>query len=236
MKLDNLQKADFAVLIVGIIIVGSLLRSDSCSGPRTDMEGSIREKDLTILKYMEQRWDFYELRDGIYLPERHDNIVFEDAAKKFGISKDQAFEAFNNVEKVRWGAKQKEVIFLDPGRVTVEVTLLSISLLPGNILEITFKNESDKQVTLPTINLTLDLYKGSRKIGQQIVWMETLGYLDTKTYKSLPISYDFDSVQGTGLMNVGEMNSRGLRSAIQDSNDPGETVIPVFRTTRSRVK
>ncbi|MEE9465965.1 MAG: hypothetical protein V3W14_10375, partial [Candidatus Neomarinimicrobiota bacterium] len=43
MKLDKLQKADFAVLIIGIIIVGSLLRSDSCSGPKTYMEVSADE-------------------------------------------------------------------------------------------------------------------------------------------------------------------------------------------------
>ena len=46
MKLDKLLKSDIAFLIAGIILVGWLLRSGSCSDPKTYME--VSDEDVIV--------------------------------------------------------------------------------------------------------------------------------------------------------------------------------------------
>jgi len=38
-------------------------------------EGLLGKQELEIYKFLHDRWDFYEQRDGTYVPEKHDAIV-----------------------------------------------------------------------------------------------------------------------------------------------------------------
>ncbi len=58
-------------------------------------EGLIDKQELEIYKFLHDRWDFYERRDGIYIPEKHDEIVLNEAVLKFGKDKD-------SIDKINW--------------------------------------------------------------------------------------------------------------------------------------
>jgi len=192
----------------------------------------ISTRNQQIYDYLQSRWDFYEKRNGIYIPEEHDDIVLSETANKFDITKDEVFKIFDKIEKIRLGIKPKEKISLDVENISVNIIIQKINLLPNNILEITIENKTKKPITLPIINLTFDLYQGTTNVGHQIVWIENLGYMEIKTYKSLSIRHNFDTIQATGYMNIDKMKAMKLKSIIQASNDPGETVIPIFRFPR----
>lgn len=53
---------------------------------------TISTDEMAIYRYMESRWDYYEKRDGRYIIELHDPLVLEETARKFGITKQQAFD------------------------------------------------------------------------------------------------------------------------------------------------
>jgi len=197
---------------------------------------NISEKDQQIYDYLQSRWDFYEQRDRAYIPEEHDDLVLSEAAKKFGFTKDEIFKIFDKVEKIRLGIKPKEKIFLDVENIPVDIIIKKIKLLSDNVLQVTVENRTEKSIILPTINLTFDLYQETINVGHRIVWVKNLGYSETKTYTSSSVGYDFDTVQATGYMNIDEMKAVGLKSNIQASNDPGETVIPILRFKKLTIK
>lgn len=202
-------------------------------------KGEISFRDLEIFNYFQSRWDFYESRDGEYIAETHDNIVLSETAKKFGISKDKAHIVFSKVNKIKLGLEPKERVVLDTRNVHVDVSIKDIRLLSRNVLGVTVENRTKKQVILPTINLSCLLYKGDAQVGYSCgitIWAKNLGYSETKTYESAPLSFDFDAVQITGYINIDKMKASGLKSKIQASNDPGETVIPIIRVENRKVK
>ena len=53
-----------------------------------------RASDYTIARYMVERWEMYERRDGVHDPDRHDPLVLQDAAMRFNITQQQALEAW----------------------------------------------------------------------------------------------------------------------------------------------
>lgn len=62
-----------------------------------------RGRDAQIERYMQSRWRYYESRDGIHDPGRHDPLVLRDAARQFGISEDDALRAFRRAPDSFYG-------------------------------------------------------------------------------------------------------------------------------------
>lgn len=58
------------------------------------------QKELEIRNYCRDRWRHYEEVDNGYYPKRHDSMVFSDAAKKYGISDEDAEAIFKKVDRV----------------------------------------------------------------------------------------------------------------------------------------
>jgi hypothetical protein len=199
-------------------------------------QGFISSRDRKIYDFLESRWDFYEKRDGTYIPEKHDDVAFSEAAKTFGISKDEVMKIYYRIAEISAGIKPKEQIELDSENAAVELMIKKIRVLRDNSLEVTVENRTQKRVTLPTMNLTFYLFQGTKKVGSQIVWLEDLGYGETKVYASPNIEERFDAIEAIVYMNIDEINTMGLKSRIQPSNDPGETVIPVLRIKRQKVR
>lgn len=52
-----------------------------------------------IYMYCKKRWEYYEKKDGAYLPSKHDKRVFEDASKEFGLPESQCEACFDMIDK-----------------------------------------------------------------------------------------------------------------------------------------
>ncbi len=70
---------------------------------RAYLKGEISTRELEIYSYCHSRWDYHERRDGGYVPESHDELVFSEAARKFGISKAKVKEAYFKVGNISAG-------------------------------------------------------------------------------------------------------------------------------------
>ena len=196
-------------------------------------EGLLDKQELEIYKFLHDRWDFYEQRDGTYVPEKHDAIVLDEAALKFGKDK-------NAIDKINWkvanieaGVKPKPQIKLSEESVPVEIEIKNARLIKNNIIEVTVENKTAKDIVLPAININCLLFKGSIPVGYSCgitIWIDNLGYKETKSYESAPLSFDFDTLKITGYINIDAMKTKKLKSSIQTANDPGETVIPVLKS------
>lgn len=53
-----------------------------------------------VYQFCQDRWDYYQAKDGGYYPSKHDPKVFEDVSKKFCITTEVAKEIFGKVDKV----------------------------------------------------------------------------------------------------------------------------------------
>jgi len=76
-------------------------QSSSLSDARSD--GTVSDLDMQIYDYLQQRWDYYEVRDGGYYPEIHDDMVLSQASDKFGMSVKTILDIFTKVDKVKKG-------------------------------------------------------------------------------------------------------------------------------------
>jgi len=130
-------------------------------------------------------------------------------------------------------------------QVRIEIKKVSLvrdnvtDTITSNTLEVTVENKTEKQIVLPTINLNCCLYKGDTQVGYSCgitIWAEGLGYKETKTFESAPLDNEFDMVKIIAYMNIDKIKNAGLRSSIQDSNDPGETVIPIYKSEKLRIQ
>lgn len=63
-----------------------------------------------IYMYCKNRWNYYENRDGVYLPSKHDKKVFEDASMKFGLTEIQCEEYFDMIDKPLAEQKVKDAV------------------------------------------------------------------------------------------------------------------------------
>lgn len=212
-----------SVLFVGVTLSG-------CGQP---VEA---DPDREVYYYLQDRWDYYEAKDGAYIPEQHDPKVFKEAATHFDIKEAQAIKIFSKVENEELGLEPAESVVLSSRFAAVDVEVKDVELLSDNRLKVTIENRTQRPIVLPTINLTFDLFKDEQKVGFQIVWIEDLGYMETDSYHSLQISRSFDAVRATGYMNVTKLEARRLRSKIQAASSPGETVIPILETEMLKVR
>jgi len=202
-------------------------------------EGLIDKQELEIYKFLHDRWDFYERRDGVYIPEKHDEIVLNEAALKFGKDKDSIDKINWKVANIEAGVKPKPQVKLSEESVPVVIEIKNARLIKNNIIEVTVENKTAKDIILPTINVNCLLFRGNISVGYSCgitIWADNLGYKETKNYESAPLSFDFDTVKIIGYINIDAMKTKGLKSSIQDANDPGETVIPVFKSGFLRLK
>lgn len=74
-----------------------------------------RKKELEIYNYCEERWDYYEKRDGGYYPSKHDNTVLNEAANKFNITSKEAERAYSKISsekanKMVKGLSKKQIV------------------------------------------------------------------------------------------------------------------------------
>lgn len=53
-----------------------------------------------VYQYCQDRWDFYEVKDGGYYPSKHDHRVFEDAAQEFGMTSEAVMKVFDKIDKL----------------------------------------------------------------------------------------------------------------------------------------
>lgn len=63
-----------------------------------------------IHQFCIDRWDFYEKRDGAYLPSKHDKLVFQDASKAYNIPESECEYWFNEIDKPLADKKVKDAI------------------------------------------------------------------------------------------------------------------------------
>lgn len=193
---------------------------------KRDAEKLKSAKSQKLWSYLQKRWNYYEKRDGNYLPV-HDKIVIGEAAKKFDISTDEVFQIFTEVEYKRLGIKRKKSLPLRDQNIPVSISILDVFKNSNGRLCITVKNNTNWRQTLPTINLTCD--------GNSVIWAEDLGYGQTKTFCSLWSTYQ-DYIKIIAYINIDEMRSKQLRSSVQKANDPGETVIPVLKEKKYKIR
>lgn len=66
----------------------------------------IRQK---IHDYMVKRWDYYESIDGVYNLEKHDKLVSREAARKFGVTPEQAMDVYQLLEFRRMGKEENYI-------------------------------------------------------------------------------------------------------------------------------
>lgn len=191
-------------------------------------KGYVTAKELEVYYYMKNRFETYIARDGKYDIDKHDPLVFQEAEAKFGLSKEPLSDIYWRLDKLHAGQKPRESVTPELSNIPVDIAMDRVERTSKNELEVTVTNRTKKNATLPDINLTFDLYKNGQKVGFQIVWLEELN-AGTKTYKSLPIRDDFDTVEGSAFMNVDEMIKSGLRSAYASSSKRGETVVQLLQ-------
>lgn len=181
-----------------------------------------------VYNYLQKRWDYYEAKDGAYL-DKHDDLVIAEASDKFGITQNQVLQIHQDIEFEKSGLKRQESVYIDQQNVAVDIRVVQVKY-QNNMLEVTLENRTKKAVTLPKINLTCYAISASgAETGYNIIWVENLGYGQTKTYSRVA-TRTFQRVKLIGYMNIDKIRAAGLRSKIQESNDYGETVIPVFKT------
>ncbi len=68
-------------------------------------DGTLNQRDVEMYDYMQARWKFYESRDGFYSQETHDEMVLQDAARRYGISVNEADQRYMKVAMIKSGAK-----------------------------------------------------------------------------------------------------------------------------------
>lgn len=190
-----------------------------------------------VWSFLQDRWDYYEKRDGDYLPS-HDDIVLREAAERFNMTKEEALKQFTAVEYRRLGIKIKPSLPLKDQDTSVELVVERVAIDNG-LLCVTLRNNTKWNGQLPTVNLTCNKYNkwGSTfsSDGYQVIWFEDLGPGEVRTECSIrPQSPDF--VELVAYINIDEMHKSQLKSAVQRANDPGETVIPVLITDKIEIR
>lgn len=65
--------------------------------------GNYSASDEAIWQYCMDRWDYYDELEGSYSGDKYTKQVFEDAAKKFGITASKAESIWNEVDKEKLG-------------------------------------------------------------------------------------------------------------------------------------
>ena len=67
--------------------------------------GKVSARDREIHAYLQNRWDFYERRDGRYIQEQHDPLVVSEGASRFSLTNAEITRIFRKVEQIRWGTE-----------------------------------------------------------------------------------------------------------------------------------
>lgn len=185
---------------------------------------SLRSED--VWHFLQDRWDYYESRDGDYLPE-HDSVVLLEGATAFGLSVEDIFRVFSEIEAKRIGLKPKRSISLSDQNTPVKISIQDVFIRNSGILCVTVRNETKWNGVLPTINLTCNTHK--------VIWVEELGYGDTETNCSMWSIYQ-DYVDIVAYINIDEMRNNNLKSSVQESNDIGWVVIPILKEKRYKIR
>lgn len=190
-----------------------------------------------VWSFLQNRWQFYENRDGDYLPE-HDKIVLKEAASEFNITKEEALRQFSAVEYRRLGIEPKASLPLRDQNIPVNLQVEKVFIRNG-LLCVTLRNKTDWDGQLPTINLTCNKYNrwGSTfsSDGYQVIWFKDLAPGEVRTECSIrPQSPQY--VELVAYINIDNMRKNHLKSPVQKANDPGETVIPVLNTDKIQVR
>lgn len=189
--------------------------------------GYISARDIELYLYMEERFEYYIKIDGEYIISKHDDLVIKEAAEKFNLSEEEVNIIHYNVGNLMVGIKPKDEIKLDDDSIPVVLSIDKVELSEQKELIVTVTNSTNYDGELPMINMTFNLYKGDENVSFQVVWAENFKK-GTSSFKSLPISEEFDSFDCVAYMNIDNMKSLNLKSSIQSANDKGETVIPVY--------
>ena len=133
------------------------------------------------------------------------------------------------IEFKKMGIKRQAPVEISQQNVPVKIQVVKVSF-QSNTLKVTLENQTQKNITLPTINLTCyAVTEGGNEVGYNIIWVNNLGYLQTKTY-SRKVNISYERIKIVGYINIDEIRNVGLKSKIQETNDYGETVIPVLKT------
>jgi len=198
-------------------------------------KGYLSALDIEVYLYMQERFAYHEKIDGKYIISKHEPLVLEETQRHFNMSEGEVDRRYSSVAWLMAGVKPKEEIQLDEKSIPVIISVDKVELSAKNELLVTATNSTNLDQALPTINMRFNLYSGNTKVTYQIVWAENFKK-GTSTFKSLPISAKFDSVDCTAYINIDNMKSYNLKSIVQVSNDRGETVIPIYIMPKTRVK
>lgn len=203
-------------------------------------EGRLTQRDLDIFEFVNDRSGYYEKLDG---KVEHDDIVFSEASQKFHMSREELDKIWWKVAAEITKPKDSEkIVNLNNSNVPIEIKITNAQILPddrGNEdyskkVEITVQNNTKREMSLPTMNISGVFYRGDKLVGHEsgivIAWAENLGHAEKKTYESAPLpDWGADSIEITAYININEMKNGGWKSLVQAKNDPGETVIPVYK-------
>ncbi|MFH1894013.1 MAG: hypothetical protein ABIK83_15175 [Candidatus Zixiibacteriota bacterium] len=89
--------------IVGLASAIPSEETQSSSLSEAQSDGTISYRDMQVYDYLQEWWDYYEIRDGGYYPEIHDDLVLSQASDKFGMSVETILGIFFRVEKIKKG-------------------------------------------------------------------------------------------------------------------------------------
>ena len=80
----------------GFTKVASSQTSSSNKNTSNSNENNDKELAKRVYNWCQDRFDYYDKKDGYYTGDKHDDDVFEDAAKHFGRSKSEVKKLYDD--------------------------------------------------------------------------------------------------------------------------------------------
>ena len=128
------------------------------------MKSANLEFEANIFEFCEQRFDELEKADNGYYSDKHDDIVFNDVAKKYNISKEQGKEMF-----LKYTKKTSDIYLKKKGEMTKQQMMKEMMAIVKNNKSFPYREDDD--TVLPKLQSHSDLitenYKDlSKAIGE----------------------------------------------------------------------